>query len=484
MPTIRTENPRTFKAKADEMLSIINGLEKSIILRHRDAQVIICGDCGAKAPVNTARLRADGQALCHDCLPKWGYCEETHRYHPASEVHTYFDATSMEREHCPKQMHVRNGRHNTFTCAECKGEFYGSNVNLRDGAVTKKVCMVCANSKGFRCEGCHVFYVTEIQADNCCGDRQHHEYRDPKMDFKKGTDFARFSERPVGMEIETGQGGRTTKVLRWLNKNLPEWGMMGDGSLCEGGYEYVSCPMTGNVIEDSYRGFARAMMDREVTVEHQRAGYHVHVNAKDIYDYIGKLQNDGKSREADACEDMMQKWGTLMIALSSEMVAPWRRQSCFCQGAFGYRASKGGYPRQLKKARGVSYPPVAIRQNTLEFRIFPSTANIDWHLARTEMAQKSVDFLFNAMKNPDEKVQMERFFQAMSEQRGLVKVDLMCCFLDISEPSRRSLQKMHKTWTPAEYEDGKPCGNEYKREPKSRKPRSRTRAESSEEMAS
>jgi len=487
MPTIRTENPRQFRAQADAMVAAINEIEKAIINRHRAAQTIVCCDCGATAPVADARLRFDGAVICGSCLPKWAFCQVQNRYFPSREVATYFDGAATEKQSAPLQMHQRNGRYNTFTCAKCNGAFYGSALTLITGTRRASVCMACASAAGTRCEGCSAFYTDATQADSCCGDRMHYEYRDPKFDIQMGTDFSRFSKRPVGLEIETGQNGRKTRVLRYLNRNLPTWGMMSDGSLCEGGYEYVSSPMTGNLIEDSYKGFIKAMEEADVTVEHPRAGYHVHVNAKDIYGFIENLRSESKTAQADTCEDIMQRWGKVMIGLSQSIVAPWRRNSNFCQGNFGYRSSKGQHPSCLRKASGSSYPPVAIRQHTLEFRIFPSTANVEWHLARIEFAQKSVDLLWEAMQDTAAAEKLTRMFRAMEGLAGQAKMDYLCLDLGLSEDSKRAIQKMHKHWTPTEYADGKAVNSEYKKEPKPRKPRtarSKATEEDEEEVAS
>ena len=473
MPTIRTENPRAFRTLAESLVTDLSSLEREITSRRQHESTIVCGSCGNDAPVDTARLGADGTILCASCLPAYGFCQVSHRYHPTADIITAYDGSALAVHHNGMQM-ARNQRH-SYTCALCGDYFYGSPQQMRSGHGASTICRHCADANAFRCDGCGYHHRDESAADSCCGSSDHNEYREVQLTVQEGSDFSRFSERPVGLELETGAGGRKVKVLRWLKKNIPTWGCTSDGSLASGGWEYISSPMSGNIILESYKGFATAMIEREVAVESQRAGYHVHVNAKDIYAYILKLQQDGKGTEADAAEDIMQKWGKAIIKFSQSLVAPWRREACYCNGEFGYRSSKGEYPRHLRKARGSSYPVIAIRKPTLEFRVFPSTANIDWHLGRIEFAQKSVDLLFAAIQSADGAAKLQGLVEVLEGQhpdcKGAVKVEFVCLTLNISAESQKALLKMHKFWTPSEYADGKPVDNSYKKEPKPRKPR-------------
>lgn len=469
MPVIRTENPTVFRAEMCDMLANLMKLETLLQARHAGENLVVCSVCGEKASQDDSRLRSDGGVICPSCLPEYKYCQGDKRYFPSAEVFTYYDGNSTTEKYNSRQYHSGFTAH--YTCEECGELFYTGNIRIL--GTNKRVCRCCATKIAFKCPNCGQFHATEALVDDCCGDRLHYESKAPDMTVQVGTSFARFSARPVGLEIETGQGGRKTKVLRWLKSHLPTWGMTSDGSLVDSAYEYISGPMNGNIIEDSYKGFASALMEKEIAVEQAKAGYHVHVNAKDIFKFIKDLQESGKNAEADVCEDLMQAWGDAMVSFSRTLVAPWRRQSYFCIGNFGYRSSKGSFPRYLKKAKGSSYPPVAIREQTLEFRIFPSTANIDWHLARIEYSQKSVDLLYAAMMDPTKAESLGRLILALGGLEGQSKIDFLCTELGMSDEGKKALQKMHKTWTPEEYPDGKTVTSGYKREPKARKPRTR-----------
>jgi hypothetical protein len=468
MPTIRHSDPAAFRVQADALVTAINALESEIVTRSQNEATIVCIECGSTSQVRDARLRFDEAIICGGCLPSWGFSQISHRYHRASDIVTFYDGGSSQARFSPLQGHI--GARSTYACALCGDSHYGQNHRIQRASGISVICTHCA-SECHRCEGCGNYFEDETQADSCCGDRSHGEYRETSLVVQEGTDFSRFSKRPVGLEIETGAGGNKVRVLRWLKAHQPKWGSTSDGSLCSGGWEYITSPMSGDAISSYYKEFASAMVEREVAVEHQKAGYHVHVNAKDIYAYIEKLQRQGETAKANTCEDMLNAWGRSIVNLSKTLVAPWRRDAYFCSGNFGYRSSKGDYPRHLNKITGSSYPTIAIRKPTLEFRVFPSTANIDWHLGRIEFAQKSVDLLFAAMQNDAQASNLALLFQSMTALKGEPKIDYLCLAIGMSAEGKKALHKMHKCWTPFEYPDGKAVDGNYRREPKARKPR-------------
>jgi len=474
MPTIYTDNPSEFRSQMDGLFNQMESAFRQIIKDRETSGVHVCSKCGTSAKISEMRRGAGEAILCPTCLESMAYCQLSNVYHPADQVKTYYDGGNESLHARPltlSQAGIRDRSQRVYECGKCHESFYNGSLTLilMDGTQVA-ICAHCAAQlSAHRCVNCNNIYESEERADMCCGDRLHYSHKDVTMTIDTGTDFSRFSERPIGMEIETGEGGRKTSVFRWLNKNLPLWGATSDGSIPSSGYEYVSSPMSGDKIEKSYRGFATAMLSQEVQVEHQRAGYHVHVNAMDLYKLIGDLHRTSEAK-ADIAEIMLQDWGKAMIELSKEMVAPWRRTNHFCNGHFGYRSSKGSYPRFLRRATGSSYPALAIRMDTLEFRIFPSTANLEWHLTRTEVAQKSVDYLFTALQTLDT-TQVAVLVDAIMNLRGAEKIDKVARLLNLSADSTFNLFKMHKTWMGGQYPDGKVVGDAYRHEPKPRKKR-------------
>ena len=474
MPTIYTSNPSEFRARMDATYEQMEARFREIVAERESTGTHVCTSCGTSARIADMRRGADSAVLCPACLEGMSFCQLSNVYHPAALVQTYFDAASAAERSRPTQFSsaalAAQGRE-VFECPHCHDHFFGRGIKLRkaDGT-TVTICGHCARNFSFRCDSCAMVYEVEAQRDNCCGDRSHCQHKDVTMVIDEGSSFARFSNRPVGMEIETGSGGRKLSVYRWLNRELPSWGAVSDGSLPSDGYEYVSNPTTGNKIGDNYKGFISAMLAQEVEIEHQRAGYHVHINAKDLFGHIEGLSRTNPDK-ADRAEIMLQDWGKAMVEFSKEMVAPWRRGNHFCNGEFGYRSSKGNHPRFLRRATGSNYPAIAIRMETLEFRLFPSTGNQEWHLTRTEVAQKAVDFLYKCVI-ADDRPLFNAFLAVLRDARCAEKVTKVVEMLGISEVSAGHLAKIHKTWSPAGYSDGKAVGSEYRKEPRPRKKRS------------
>lgn len=52
----------------------------------------------------------------------------------------------------------------------------------------------------------------------------------------------------------------------------------------------------------------------------------------------------------------------------------------------------------MKKCNSHSYPTIAVRDDTIEFRLWPSTKNIEYHLARIELSQKLVGLLDRSVR--------------------------------------------------------------------------------------
>ena len=474
MPTIYTENPTEFRTRMDALYVEMERAFRQIISDREASGTYTCTKCGATATIAEMRRGAGDAILCPHCLEGMVYCQLTNVYHPADQVRTYYDGSTPTHHQRPASMSaagIASRGQNVYLCPKCGEWHYNGGVVLRkaDGS-SETICQGCAHPLTVhRCCNCNTLYELESQMENCCGNQLHYSHKDVTMQVEEGTNFTRFSKRPVGMEIETGDGGRKTSVYRWLNKNLPNWGAVSDGSLPSGGYEYVSNPMTGNKIEENYTGFASAMIAQEVEVEHQRAGYHVHVNAKDLYQHIERLYSTDQSK-ADKAELMLQDWGKAMIPFLKELVAPWRRDNHYCNGTFGYRSTKGSYPRYLRRAQGSGYPALAIRMETLEFRLFPSTGNMEWHLTRAEVAQKAVDFIYNAIKLED-RAGLDTFITTL-RLHGAEKVAAVSTILGLSEEGSRHLGKIHHTWTPSEYSDGKAISGDYRKEPRPRKKRS------------
>jgi hypothetical protein len=196
-----------------------------------------------------------------------------------------------------------------------------------------------------------------------------------------------FSSRPVGVELEIPE---YTEALEALVKDH-YWDMKGDASIPEEGVEAVSPPLRGNAIREQITRFYKICKDDGISTEHHSCGTHVHVNAKDIYAFVDQHP------KKDELEDRVHEWGMVIAALSRLFVGPSRNSTRFAAGGFAIR-DNGNDPLVLKKLRRIDYPTVAIRYNTFEFRIFPSTTNMNYTLARIAFAQAAGDWIYKHLK--------------------------------------------------------------------------------------
>jgi hypothetical protein len=196
-----------------------------------------------------------------------------------------------------------------------------------------------------------------------------------------------FSRRPIGVELEIPEYTDTLQEL----VDDHHWDMKDDGSIPDEGVEAVSPPLRGNAIREQITRFYTICKDEGISTEHYSCGTHVHINAKDIYAFIDR------SPKKDELEDRVHEWGMVIAALSRLFVGPSRNSTRFASGGFAIRVS-AHTPSVLKKLRSIDYPTVAIRYNTFEFRIFPSTTNMNYTLARVAFAQAAGDWIYKHLK--------------------------------------------------------------------------------------
>jgi hypothetical protein len=193
----------------------------------------------------------------------------------------------------------------------------------------------------------------------------------------------------VGVELEIPEYAETLEAL----VEECDWEMKSDASIPEEGVEAVTPPIHGSAIREQITRFYTICKEAGVSTEHSSCGTHVHVNAQDIYAFI--YQNPQKKE----LENRAHEWGVTVAALSRLFVGSGRNGTRFAAGGFAIRDNcSDPLPIVLKKFQHVDYPTVAIRRNTFEFRIFPSTTNVNYTLARIAFAQAAVDWIYKHLK--------------------------------------------------------------------------------------
>ena len=229
-----------------------------------------------------------------------------------------------------------------------------------------------------------------------------------------------FSNRFVGVELEIPQDHhRLCHEMEDRN-----WNIHDDGSIPEDGGEYVSPKMAGDKILNDISMFYSIAAQEDIRPEHHTCGMHCHVDARDVFQKV----NAGASKEEIRLrEDRVRDWGTAVSALSRLFVGPSRNGTRFAAGGFAIRSSYNCEPAALKKSRRVEYPTLAIREETFEFRVFPSTTVRDYTLARVAWAQACVDWLHKRMHQADStwRPSFRKFIKPLKDNAALQDLNVM-----------------------------------------------------------
>jgi len=241
------------------------------------------------------------------------------------------------------------------SCYECDST-QGSRTRLRDGR------MVCDN--------CLDGYLYDLGM-----------YEPGPEVHGKAT--SRFSKRLVGVEIETGDGATAGKFVREYIRSMRTWAYKEDGSLNDGGMELVSPPVSGGAIPLHINKVYRLLKKHGVDMTDDSAGCHIHVDMRDVFSHI-------KAKPASV--QFISQWGDLLVDVVRRMVDSDRAENCYCSDSFGYR---NGSDRKefLPKSLPFGDAAVALRVNTMEFRIWSIADRPDLTLARAEFCQRVVDYL-------------------------------------------------------------------------------------------
>lgn len=460
MPFIQVQDRAAFMRTAATHLETLNATVDRLMLedlntapaREEPMEARHCDYCNSEIPADKLIKVADGDSVCEQCLSdNYILCENSQQFYPTDECGTLYDGESSYPHRDPRTVYLDDSDH--FSCEYCDDLFYGSGILLEDSGGL--YCQRCANNHAAHCGECGNYYSDDLGCD-CESEREYDDDydADPASAFQVGTDFSRFSERVVGLELETGRRGNHRDFIRAVvETQMTTWGAKSDGSLRDGGYEFVSPPMSGNVIEHDYLQFVRIAKDHDVNLECKHAGYHVHVNAKDIYRHIRVLYSSQETEaEADKREDIILSWGGIIEGVVQEYVSLNRRHNDYCNGDFGTRGCQ--QHDSLAKVGGSNYPAVAVRDNTFEFRIFPSTYCMNWHLARIEFSQKSVDFLYKLLTQRTvsrAKAALALMKARLKDLRGAARVRYISRILGLTGATRISLRQMHAKYNPVQY---------------------------------
>jgi hypothetical protein len=179
--------------------------------------------------------------------------------------------------------------------------------------------------------------------------------------------------------------------------------------------EYVTPALLGEDVTGCLEAIYRELRIRKLSIEHILAGAHIHVDSRDIYRrfiqyynvmfrkmYLAKEQgarieiiSRGRSDLETEYFAPFKEYFRKCLMVCRLFISERRRTNTYCRESFGIRNTQASWLTSTEYP-GQNYCGIAIRTDTLEFRIWPSTNSLKNHIARAELSCKMVDFFAKA----------------------------------------------------------------------------------------
>lgn len=270
------------------------------------------------------------------------------------------------------------------------------------------LCYDCYNENSATCDICHTTFFKpngEIDREgyylcSSCGKREfilgyHHHY--PKIKFY-GKSTEANPQPYLGVELEVGTGGQydneVKKILPIINKNFLFAYCSRDSSI-DRGFEIITQPATlqyHNSIKHVYKQlFDTLIEDGYTSHDNMTCGLHVHFN-RDFY-------SDDEKLYATNLIYLVDKWWDNILKISRRN----KTRLDYCQKInstpenYYRRANKYGSDHRIALNIG--------NENTIEFRMFRGTLNVDTFMATLQFVNNCI----LAAKNSFEDVQNMKF---------------------------------------------------------------------------
>ena len=268
----RLRCPECNELTHNESLVDING---SIMCQKCASQFAECTNCGMMS--DNVTDTEDG-IVCHECLDNYySCCEECGRHHLSDNMRWFND--TLYCEGCYDEV--------VGTCEDCGCEVPRDDLSDVGRHVYRWVCPDCVNenhtcnecgdivenlSDSGMCESCY-----ESDCDSVYNIINSYSYKPDLIFFGEGDRF-------FGIELETepcNDGDGDVDMVREVKDYVSEWAYLKhDGSLCYGGFELVTHPMTlENHIEKFTPELFRTIRDSNyVSHTNGNCGLHIHIS--------------------------------------------------------------------------------------------------------------------------------------------------------------------------------------------------------------
>ena len=342
-----------------------------------------CRNCG-ELILRKEAVQYDGEYLCRTCCEDDFYiCEDCGAVIPVIEAVVVNRTLSNERIVC----HDCAG--NYVLCSSCGDYYFPDDIWAHDSEIS--VCYRC--SSRFRiCEDCGMI-ISEDRAihsdandcDYCedCYDEYDTQYID-EYSYKPYPEFLGKSEEGLylGVELEVDRGKNVYAATKAISDNFRNVYLKHDGSLSNTGFEIVSHPATLD-----YHTFNLGWKEiMDICIENgykshdcNTCGLHIHLSRE----FLGKDENEQDLNIAKLIILFDRFWENYIVPFSRrkyELIQRWADKPSLDCGDYD---TENEIVDKVKsyKAAGRYKAINLMNQDTIEFRLFRGTLNLNTFLA-------------------------------------------------------------------------------------------------------
>lgn len=215
----------------------------------------------------------------------------------------------------------------------------------------------------------------------------------------------RFSKRLLSVEVETGgvtsnsvwheygcklsEANANPEIMSRLFGQWP-YSAKTDGSLENGARELLISKVQAGLVEPAIEFLWDMLKSLKIPIESFRAGHHMHIDARDIYKFIVNNSTSNSEKRVTGT-NLFKAFLSDNMNLIRFYVSRARFTSVYCSGGVATRGGHGGPSGIATYVGSRDYPTIAIRTETVEFRLWPSSDSVANTLARAELSQRIID---------------------------------------------------------------------------------------------
>ena len=354
-----------------------------------------CRECG-NFILREEAIEFDGSYYCEDCFyEEYTHCSDCGCIIASSDASVINSGRSTEREVCDRC------RHNYFRCTSC-GEYVTSD-NVWASDEDMLICNRC--SDGYMiCHDCDRIVSTDMAyyssvndnyyCEDCYSERNTSYIED--YSYKPYPEFLGESEEGLylGVELEVDEGCNIYDTTKTLCDNFKDIYLKHDGSLSSSGFEIVSHPATldYHMYELGWEGIMDICKENDFRSHDTRTcGLHLHLSRT----FLGKDETEQDLNIAKLVILFDLFWDRYIVPFSRrkmENISRWaEKPSVECLNT----DTENELVDKIKsyKSQG-RYKAINLQNdNTIEFRLFRGTLNINTFMASLQFTVAITKFV-------------------------------------------------------------------------------------------